>query len=50
MWSKHLQSLKLLHQTIKVEMYIQENIVYELYCDIKVTWNIAKLEVATFKL
>ena len=42
MWSKHLQSLKLLHPTIKVEMYLQENIVYELDCDIKVTWNIAK--------
>ena len=42
MWSKHLQSLKLLHPTIKVEMYLQENIVYELDCDIEVTWNIAK--------
>ena len=42
MWSKHLQSLKLLHPTIKVEMYLKENIVYELVCDIKVTWNIAK--------
>ena len=50
MWSKHLQSLKLLHPTIKVEIYLQENIVYELDCDIKVTWNIAKFEVATFKL
>ena len=42
MWSKHLQSLKLLHPTIEVEMYLQENIVYKLDCDIKVTWNIAK--------
>ena len=50
MWYKHLQSLKLLHPTIKVEMYLQENISYELDCDIKVTWNIAKFEVATFKL
>ena len=45
MWYKHLQSLKLLHPTIKVEMYLQENIVHELDCD-----NIAKFEVATFKL
>ena len=42
MWSKHLQSLKLLHPTIEVEMYLQENIVYKIDCDIKVTWNIAK--------
>ena len=50
MGSKHLQILKLLHPIIKVEMYLQENIVYELDCDIKVNQNIAKFEVATFKL
>ena len=31
-------------------MYLQENIVYELDCDIKVTWYIAKFEVAMLKL
>ena len=28
MWSKHLQILKLLHPTIKVEMYIYKKIYY----------------------
>ena len=31
-------------------MYLQENIVYELVCDIKVTYNTAKIEDATFKV
>ena len=31
-------------------MYLKENILYGLDCDIKVTWNIAKFEVAMFKL
>ena len=31
-------------------MYLQENIVYKLDRNIKVTWNNAKFEVATFKL
>ena len=38
----HLQSLKLLRPTVKEEMYLQENTLYELDLGVKVTYNIAQ--------
>ena len=38
----HMQTLKLLRPAVLVEMYLQENTVFDLDLGIKVTWNIAK--------
>ena len=59
MWPTQLQSLKLLHLTVKEKMHLQENTLFDL--GFKVTWNVAgypllhvtyagiKFEVATSK-
>ena len=38
----HLQSLKLLRKTVKEEMYLQENILYDLDLGVMVTYNVAQ--------
>ena len=38
----HLQSLKLLRPTVKEEMFLQENTLYDLDLGVKVTFNVAQ--------
>ena len=38
----HLQSLKLLLPTVKEKMHIQENALYDLYLEVKATYNVAQ--------